>query len=314
MGTTYSIKASTHHQNLKFRVDSLLGSFNSVFSTYDTSSIISIINRTNDDSICFRDIESHFYNTLNLSKEVWENTQGYFDPTVMPLVKYWGFGPKKEALIQANPIEIDAILLNIGLDKLRWTKYDNQLCLFKSVEGLSIDLNAIAKGKGVDLICEMLQNLDIENYMVEIGGEVRVKGINDQQEFWKIGIDKPISTENLSNRQNQAIIQLKNQAIASSGNYRNFHQVDGEIVGHTINPISGYAEINDLLAVSVIADNCAKADAYATGFMAMGFEKAFNVAKEIESIKVLFIKLNEDGSDIELQSTNNFDASIVSVN
>ena len=314
MGTTYSIKASTHRQNLKYKVDSLLVSFNTVFSTYDTSSVISRINKSNDDSICFSDYENHFYNTLNLSKEVWERTQGYFDPTVMPLVKYWGFGPKKEALLRANPVEIDSILLKIGLDKLQWTKLDNQLCLFKLVEGVSIDLNAIAKGKGVDLICEMLQSLDIENYMVEIGGEVRVKGINDKQELWKIGIDKPISTENLSNRQNQAIIQLKDQAIASSGNYRNFHQVDGEIVGHTINPISGYAEINDLLAVSVIADNCANADAFATGFMAMGFEKAFNVAKDIRSIKVLFIKLNENGNDIELQSTNNFEENIVSIN
>lgn len=314
MGTSYSIKAATNQLDLKYKVDSLLNNFNSIFSTYDTLSLISEINASKMDSVCIEDGDSLFLNTLNLAKKIWSNTNGYFDPTVMPLVKYWGFGPHPTLLTKVNQHDIDSILTRIGLNKLIWKWQEGQLCFVKNQQNLSIDLNAIAKGKGVDVIAAYFNQLDITDFMIEIGGEVRVKGKNNEDQLWKIGIDKPISTKNLADRQNQAIIQLKDQSIASSGNYRNFHEVDGKIVGHTINPISGYAEINDLLGVSVIAKDCATADAFATGFMAMGYEKAYAIASKIEDIKVLFIKLGGDGESIELVGTNNFESNIVTQN
>ncbi len=311
MGTSYSIKAYTHLQNLKDKVDSVLLDVNFIFSTYDSSSLISKLNNPTLDEVCIDDPKKYFYETLTISKNVFEVTNGHFDPTVMPLVNYWGFGPNRLNKATDSQDDIDSILQIIGFDKLSWNSINGELCMKKYDPKNTLDLNAVAKGKGVDIVAEMLDELKIEHYLVEIGGEIKAKGKNRNDEVWKIGIERPVSNSDLSNRLNQAIIQLDNQSIASSGNYRNFRQFNDRIIGHTINPLTGFPEVNDLLGVSVIANECARADAFATAFMAMGFEKAYHVAKTVENIKVFFVKVGEDGASVEVVSTNNFDKSII---
>ena len=162
-------------------------------------------------------------------------------------------------------------------------------CVFEKLDGARLDVNAIAKGFGVDLIAEYLDAKGIQNYLVEIGGEVVAKGINDTKHPWRVGIDQP--KIKLADRSVDRVVELSGKAMASSGNYRNFHEIEGMFVGHTINPLTGYPELNSLLAVSVIAENCIYADAIATGFMAMGYEAALKIANERIDIDAYFILL-----------------------
>jgi thiamine biosynthesis lipoprotein len=223
----------------------------------------------------------------------------------MPLVKYWGFGPDKLIREHINQSEIDSLLNFVGFEKFNWTNLNGNLCVKKSFPQTSIDLNAIAPGYGVDIVAKLLQKLGAQNYMIEIGGEVIAKGYNLDNEVWKIGIDQPISGEDLENRKLQAIVQLKDKALATSGNYRNFHNVNGEIVGHTINPNTGRPEINNLLSVTVITNDCATADGLATGFMAMGYEAASKIANDIEGVYAYFIYLDEN-KNIQTNYTEGF--------
>lgn len=310
MGTTYTIKAHTSLDNLKLSIDSVLIQVNKLFSTYDASSTISQFNQSSPKFILFDDVDNHFYNTLATSLEVYAKTNGYFDPTVMPLVNFWGFGPEQKSLKEVSNQQVEAIQSNIGFQQIQFSKQGhNQTRISSENANLSIDLSAIAKGKGVDIVGEFLDNLEIENYYIEIGGEVLTKGVNGIGQNWTIAIDKPIASNDMSRRQLHAIVQLKDEAMASSGNYRNFREVDGEVIGHTINPLTGYPEKNDLLAVSVILPTCTEADAYATGFMAMGFEKSLKTTSENTAIKALFIYMNN--GVIESKYVNGFEQKLV---
>jgi thiamine biosynthesis lipoprotein len=305
MGTTYSIKLDKAIPGIQYKVDSTLAVFNKIFSTYDSTSQISKVNFSKRDITCVSDTLLAFFELLNISKRVYEATNHFFDPTVMPLVKYWGFGPDKLIREHINQSEIDSLLNFVGFEKFNWTNLNGNLCVKKSFPQTSIDLNAIAPGYGVDIVAKLLQKLGAQNYMIEIGGEVIAKGYNLDNEVWKIGIDQPISGEDLENRKLQAIVQLKDKALATSGNYRNFHKVNGEIVGHTINPNTGRPEINNLLSVTVITNDCATADGLATGFMAMGYEAASKIANGIEGVEAYFIYLDED-KNIQTNYTDGF--------
>jgi thiamine biosynthesis lipoprotein len=312
MGTTYSIKLDKEIKGIQFKVDSTLLVMNKIFSTYDSTSQISKINYSSRQITCISDTLLEFINVLNLSKKIFESTNQYFDPTVMPLVNYWGFGPEKLIRDDIDSLTIDSLLNLVGLMNINWTNIQGNLCVKKHHPNASIDLSAIAKGYAVDAVARLLQKLGVQNYMVEIGGEVVAKGLNENNEVWKIGIDQPKSSNDLENRQLQAIVELKDKALATSGNYRNFHEINGEIIGHTINPKTGRPEINNLLAVSVLADDCATADGFATGFMAMGYEQALKIANELEQIDAYFIYLDEQ-KNIKTSYTAGFEAFLVPI-
>lgn len=277
-GTTYHFNYESK-SNLEPELKALLNEFNRSLSTYDPNSIISRINK-NDTTVV---ADSFFMQCFEKSMEISKLTDGAFDLTVAPVVNAWGFGFDESK--KADAALIDSLMLFVGYEKI---KMENRR-LIKQHPGTMLDASAVAKGQGVDVAANYLEKQGIQNYMVEIGGEVRVKGINASGSLWKIGIDKPIEDVSATNRELQDVILLNNKSMATSGNYRQFYEKDGVIYSHTINPKTGYPARHSLLSVSVVADDCMTADAFATAFMVMGIDKSIALSKSLDYLEVYFI-------------------------
>ncbi len=261
-GTTYSTvfenPGKFKPEELKISVEKILHDFDMSLSIYNDSSIISRINRNEEIAP-----DSFFTEVFNKSKTISEITDGAFDITVGPLVRAWGFGP--DAHKNFDESKLENLMKLIGFDKVTLT--DGHVV--KAHPGITLDVNAIAQGYSVDVVCRHFDGLGIENYLVEIGGEVRAKGDKNGTR-WKIGIDKPVD-DNFSPGNNlQAIIKIKDRALATSGNYRKFYIENGIKYSHTIDPRTGYPVKNKLLSATILADECATADALATACMVMG--------------------------------------------
>jgi thiamine biosynthesis lipoprotein len=303
MGTTYHITYldpdTVNHQN---SIDSVLLAVNNSMSTYIPTSMISQFNQR--DSMRQLEVDMHFAKVYNLSREVFFATSGSFDPTVMPLVNLFGFGFKNLGTVDSFKvdslkamIQFDSVVLVTIMPETVSEKY----IVFKKVPNVQLDFSAVAKGYGVDVVGLLLESKGITNYMVEIGGEVRVLGTNKDGELWRIGIDKPEEAA-IPGVDLNAIIQLDNESMATSGNYRNFKEKDGKKYVHTINPKTGWPEINNTLSVSVVAKDCATADAYATAFMVMGVEKAYDIALADTALEAYFIYSGPNGELLTKQT------------
>jgi thiamine biosynthesis lipoprotein len=279
MGTTYHITfEGSRPSDLKKEIDELLVDVNQSLSTYIGSSTISKINSNESKAV-----DSRFKYVFELAKEVNSKTAGAFDPTVGPLVNAWGFGFKNK--VDVDSATIDSLMAFVGFDGVSLTNDE----VVKENKNTIIDFSAIAKGYGVDVVAALLDEKAIKNYMVEIGGEVYVKGKNKENSPWKLGINKPEEGSN----DIFAIASINKGALATSGNYRNYRIVNGQKYVHTINPKTGYGVMSKLLSASVYTDNCAKADAYATAFMVMGVEEAIEVANTLPDVEIYLIYLNE---------------------
>ena len=299
MGTTYVVKyADREGRDFQKDIDSLLVRLNEEVSTYIPTSTISLFNQSVKGLAIKNDSQSkvgtdypHFQANLNLAREIAVQTKQYFQPTIMPLVNYWGFGyTEKRAITKVDSTAIDSLIRNVGLEYLAF-RGDS---IIKHKPGVQLDFSAIAKGYGVDQICNFLIDKGIEDVFVEIGGEVRTAGVSPRGDAWRIGISIPKPEAILGNF--AATAPLDNQAIATSGNYRNYYEVAGEKYGHTINPFTGFPEKSNLLSASVFAPDCATADAFATAFMVMGLEKALTLAEEKTELEAYFIVGMPDGS------------------
>ena len=280
-GTTYHISYLTSSkQDFKASVDSIFRKIDTSLSTYLPASIISRINN-NDSNVI---VDGHFINVYNKSKEVSERTGGVFDYTVAPVINAWGFGFSKKEKVDSGMIHF--LLQYIGFRKV--SLQNNQIV--KEHPAVMLDFNAIAQGYSVDVVASFLENRGIEDFFVELGGEVIAKGDKGDHEFWKIGIDKPKEGP-VEEREVQAVIKLFNQALATSGNYRKFYEENGQKYSHIIDPSTGYPAKNNLLSASVIANDCMTADAYATVFMVMGLQKSleFLSANRALNLGVFFI-------------------------
>jgi len=280
MGTSYTIKYLSQkgisHQS---QIDSLLQVFNQSLSTYIPTSEISTFN-TSDSVFVFK--LPYFYPVLEKSKEVFEKTNAAFDPTVMPLVNAWGFGPSKMDSLPTS--QVDSLKQLIGFQYIAFDKIQVR----KLKKNFQLDFSAIAKGYGVDVVADFLTKQGINDMLVEIGGEVVCKGKNQKGEFWAISIDDPQQSQ-----ERRAIVRIDNQALATSGNYRNFYEKDGKKYAHTISPQTGFPIQHSLLSASVFAKDCMSADAYATAFMVLGKEKAIEIAQK-EGLEI-FLVFEEDG-------------------
>jgi len=286
-GTSFHvIYKDTKKKDYSIEIDSLFQLINNSLSTYAPNSSISKINK-GDSTV----VDKYFKEVYIKALRIYRETEGIFDPTIGVLVNAWGFGPGKEQedLTQEN---IENLLAFVGYDKVKLTK-DNMVFI---QPGMYIDYNAIAKGYGVDIIARFFENLSIEDYMVEIGGEIRVRGRNENNEFWRIGIEKPNFD---GTRSLQEVVSLTNEAMATSGNYRKF-KIDpstNEKYVHTIDTKTGYTAKRNLLSASVISSiDCADVDGYATAFMAMGFEKTKTFIKTHPELKVFLVYLDEQGN------------------
>lgn len=304
MGTTYHIAyKDSLNRDFKKEIDQLLEAVNMDVSTYIDSSFISQFNQA-ESEILFLNIldkkalSKHAHFRLNFEKagEVYKKSNGYFDPTVMPLVNYWGFGyTEKKAVEKVDSLKIDSLMQFVGFDKVTQRSLeDGSVYLVKSVPGVQLDFSALAKGYGVDVVGLLLEKNGVENYMVEIGGEVRTKGKNHTNDWWKVGINTPDEKADISDFESKVL--LINRSLATSGNYRNFYKVNEKKYGHTINPHTGFPEKNKLLSASIFAEDCMTADAWATACMAMGLEKAFDLVSNTEGLDGYFIYSEEDGN------------------
>ncbi|MFW6103823.1 MAG: FAD:protein FMN transferase, partial [Bacteroidota bacterium] len=254
-GTLYMIKYSSADSiDYHPRIKEIFDEVDSSMSTYRDNSIISKINR-NDTSVR---IDSYFKAVCETALKVSRMTDGAFDITVAPLVNAWGFGFTGPE--EPDTTKIDSLFEFVGYETIRLD--DGKI--HKDDERTMIDMSAIAKGYTVDAIGEFLENRGVSDYLVEIGGEVTTKGKNPDGRDWRIGIDKPLSSSNIGHRELQAIINLNNRSVATSGNYRQFYVKDGVKYAHTINPKTGYPVRHNLLSVTVFADRCVFADALAT--------------------------------------------------
>ncbi len=281
----YTVKyLEANGQSYQTEVDSLLIAFNNSLSTYIPNSEISRFN--NNDSIRFE--SQYLQEILTKSKEIYEITSGAFDPTVGPLVNAWGFGPGSEQNL-LDSATVDSLLMTVGFDKI---DFDDQSAS-KPAGDLFLDFSAIAKGYGVDVVSEFLESKGIANYMVEIGGEVRCKGKNSTGRNWLIGIDDPNVAQN--ERRLKATVYIENMSLATSGNYRNFYIKDGQKVSHTISPFTGYPVEHSLLSASVFAKDCMSADAYATGFMVMGYDQSLKIIQQSDNMEAFLIYSDAKG-------------------
>lgn len=294
-GTTYSVLYVTEYGvNHQRSIDSLLIEIDNSMSTYQKKSLISKWN--NSEAGLVLD-DNHFINVFNISKKVFKESGGLFDPTIAPVINAWGFG--FENYNDVDSTLIDSLLTFVNFQKLK-LEIDNKLSKFnKSVQ---LDFNAVAQGYTVDVLGELLEKRGINNYLVEVGGELRSKGNNIKDTLWRVGIDKPLP--NLKEREIEAIVSLDNLSLATSGNYRKFYEKNGMKYSHTINPKTGYPVQHNLLSATVIAKECAYADAYATAFMVMGVEKSKVFLQNHKDLMAFLIFSDENG-DLQTFTTNN---------
>lgn len=285
LGSTFHIKyENKFDKDYSADIRSLFDRFENSLSTYMPNSIISRIN--SNDSLVVPD--KFFIDCFTRAMEISDKTGGAFDMTVAPLVNAWGFGFTERT--ELSDKEVKKMLRLVGYKKIRLS--DNKI--IKDSSAIMLDAGAIAPGQCVDVVCEFFDSLKISNYMIEIGGEVRTKGHKANNENWVIGIDKPIDRSDETNRELQAMISLKDKAVTTSGNYRQFYEKGGIRYSHTISPFTGYPVNHSLLSATVIADDCMTADAFATAFMVIGLEKSMEIVKQNPGIEVYFISSGDN--------------------
>lgn len=298
MGTYYRIiyGASENYPD-KEVIDAWLLELNNSLSTYVGNSVISRFNRSEggikaselDDSL----LSKYFFENVSISNVIYAESDGFFDPTVMPLVNYWGFGyDHSQKLTQIDTHIVDSLSQFVGLNKLT-INADPSPEIIKKDHRMELDFSAVAKGYAIDVVSQMLEDsFSIFNYLVDIGGESRARGVNSEGKIWRIGISEPVENSPFSSY--KFIVELKDKAIATSGNYRNFYESNGQKISHTMNPKTGFFERNDLLSASILTDDCGYADGYATACMAMGFELAKNMVEKNEKLGAIFIYIDRD--------------------
>lgn len=287
-GTTYNVSyISKDGLNYQRSIDSLLIEIDNSLSTYQKKSLISKFNQS--DSI--GTIDSLFKAVFDISKEVYIQTNGLFDPTIAPIVNAWGFG--FDELYATDSLTIDSLLAFVDFNKMTIVNHK----VTKERKGMMLDFNAVAQGYSVDVLADLLEKKGIENYLVEVGGELKAKGLNLNDTLWRIGIDRPLP--DLAEREIEAIVNLDNKSLATSGNYRKFYEKDGMKYSHTINPKTGYPVTHNLLSATVVTVNCGYADAYATSFMVMGIQESKDFLSAHKEIEALLIYSDEKG---DLQS------------
>ncbi len=297
MGTTYSIKIPDFNlarELAKSRIDSILYAINLEMSTYIDSSQISQFNRIPKKNKFY--INKDFFKVINRAKIFNHLTNGVFDPTINPLVELWGFSKNGYLKEIPSKAKIDSALSLVGLNNLI-IHSDQSVSKNKMI---SLDLSAIAKGYGVDKISEYLEENGCANYMVEIGGEIRSSGKNKDGGEWIVGLQQP--NENISKLAIR--IKLKDMSLATSGNYRNYYDINGKRYSHIISPLTGYPIKNDILSVSVLSKECVDADAFATSLMLYPAEEGIELIEKIDEVEVLYIL--EDNSMIYSKGFSNY--------
>ena len=280
LGTTYKVivQSESNSSEIKQSIDSIFEVVNNSMSTYRTNSIISRVNQSQNPV----EVDIHFIEVFKKSQEIWNLSNGYFDPTAGSIVNLYGMGPNTNVQ-SINRYKIDSVMQHVGLDKVY---LDQQNRIVKAKEGIYIDFNAIAKGYSVDLIKDLLIKINSENFLIEVGGELITMGKNDKNKKWKVAIQNPIDLTSYYSE-----ISLDGMALATSGNYRKF-RIDsqtGARYAHIVNPTNGESMTNNILSASVVSSSCIEADAWATSLMLMDPKEATKIINNIPDIEVLIL-------------------------
>lgn len=283
-GTVYNITYQ-YDSDLKPEIEAELKKVDNSLSPFNQNSIISKVNRNENP-----EVDDMFAEVFNLAEEVSGQTDGAFDITVAPLVNMWGFGTKQ--FHRPEKESIDSLMQFVGFHKV--SLKDKHVV--KQNPNIQLDCSGIAKGYGCDVVARFLQSKGIKNFMIEIGGEVVTSGNSEKRVPWKIGVTKPTDDSLQENQELQTVLNITDKAMATSGNYRNFYVEGGKKFAHTIDPHTGYPVQHSLLSSTVIAHDCATADAYATSFMVLGIDKAKKVLEKHPELMAYFIYSGEDGN------------------
>jgi len=309
-GTTYNvIYEDKKGRNLSFSIDSILKDFDQQLSIYVDSSTISQVNKLRIGDSLLVTNKPLFITCFRLAKSVYQRTNHSFNPALYPLVKYWGFLNFEQADIEHQQHEIDSLLAltDFSDNALKLITHKDKKFV-KKYKFCKIDFNAIAQGFSVDVIANYLDNLGLKNYMVEVGGELKTKGVNNQNKAWRIGIDKPVEHSKPGEQDFQIIVQINNLALATSGNYRKFYKKNGVKYAHTINPTTGKPVQHHLLSTTVVTKDCGLADAYATAFMVMGVEKTKNFLQENKDLDLaVYLIFSDSTANWQTWQTSTFD-------
>ena len=289
-GTIYKITYQ-HNDDLQNEIKAAMMEVDNSLSPYNPNSIITRINH-NEDTV----LNEHFLHVFNLAQQISVETEGAFDITVAPLVNAWGFGFKHS--IDIDPNVIDSLRQFVGYQKIKLE--DGKIV--KEDARTMLDCSAIAKGYGVDRVARLLDQKGVQHYMVDIGGEVVLKGKNPRMKTWRIGINKPVEDSLSVNQELQTILEVSDVGMATSGNYRKFYYKDGKRYAHTIDPRVGTPVQHNILSATVIAKDCTTADAYATAFMVMGLEEAKAFCEAHPELHAYFI-CDGEGDSYEIFAT-----------
>ena len=281
-GTVYHVKYQ-HGESLKAEIQECLSKVDNSLSMFNDESKLS---RINSDQTT--ETDSMLQVIFPLARKVSMETNGAFDITVAPLVNAWGFGFKHGEFPDQEMV--DSLLALVD-----WTKVSVSDGHISKPKGVVIDLGAVAKGFGVDMVANVMKSHGVANYMIEIGGEVVTKGSNPSGDAWRIGINRPDDDSTCTNYSLQEVLAVNDACLATSGNYRNFYVKDGKKIAHTIDPRTGYPVQHSLLSSTVMAPDCATADAYATSFMVMGIDSAKTFLGSHPELQAYFIYTSGDG-------------------
>ncbi len=284
-GTSYNITYQSV-DNYKDEITKVLENVNNSLSPFNDSSIITAVNQNRA-----VELDSLFVEVYSLAMSVSDDTQGAFDITVAPLVNAWGFGFKSGKM--PTDKDVDSIRAFVGHDKV--AMQDGRIV--KQDPRTMLDCSAIAKGYGVDMVARILREKGVENFMVEIGGEIVARGLSPKGKAWRVGVTKPTDDSLSVNGEIQTVLSITDMAMATSGNYRNFYYKDGKKYAHTIDPKSGQPVQHNILSATVTAGNCATADAYATAFMVMGLDGAKEVLSRHKDMAAYLIYTDDDGKN-----------------
>ena len=283
-GTVYNITYQ-YDSDLKQDIEAELQKVDNSLSPFNKGSIISKVNRNENP-----EVNDMFADVFTLAEEVSAQTGGAFDITVAPLVNMWGFGTKQ--FHRPDKESVDSLMKFVGFNKISLKNKH----VVKQDPNIQLDCSGIAKGYGCDVVARFLRSKGIKNFMVEIGGEVVTSGNSEKRVPWKIGVTKPTDDSLQENQELQTVLNVTDKAMATSGNYRNFYVEGGKKFAHTIDPHTGYPVQHSLLSSTVLAHDCATADAYATSFMVLGIDKAKEVLKKHPELMAYFIYSDAKGN------------------
>lgn len=299
--TTYKITYASNAV-LDDSVQKVLKEVDNSVSTFNPRSIISAINRNDTSAVADTILRKIFEESVRINRY----SHGAFDPTVGPLVDLWGFGPSNKLHVDSIKVpsaqHIDSVRMFVGLPDCKLLP-DGRI--HKKDPSTQFNFSALAKGYACDLVAEMFERNGVTDYMVEIGGEIKVGGESPTGQQWRVMIDAPIPSTDSIIHDGMAVIRISNDAVATSGNYRNYHHSDMGVVGHTISPITGRPVTSRVLSVTIVAPDCVTADALATACMVMPMDSARVMLNEIHDVAGLFVTMDSDGK-WELHPTRGF--------